>query len=220
MLPKPEKTKKLNNNFLSDSEITKESDEVIAAKKVKSKRRMILISLICTAGLSLVFWTIKGVQSFIENPQQLSFNFHPNLNFKLPSINFTPINTSSSNISANTLDKFLSTKKWSVVILNNKNLSQPIYKSNYPDSDINDFVAELSKLKAIESSKVVSGLPEGILFQEKLNASSTPYTYGTIITLPSSKLIFIIKDSSNSATFSQDISQFINSAYWYSISQN
>ena len=219
MLPKPEKGKKINNNFLSDSEITKESDEVIAAKKIKTKRRLILISLICTAGLSLVFWTIRGVQSFVDNPKQLSFNFHPNFNFKFPSIKFTSNNTPSK-ISSSNLDKFLSAKKWSVAVLNSNHLSQPIYQYNYADNNINNIVVELTKLKPIESSNIISGLPEGLLFQEKITTSSNPYTYGNIVTLPGKKLIFIIKDSSNSPTFSQEVSQFINQAYWYSISQN
>ncbi len=219
MLPKPEKPKKLNNNFLSDSEITKESDEVVAAKKVKNKRRLILFSLIFTVGLSLFFWTVKGVQSFIKNPKPINFNFHPNLNFKFPSINFI-FTHNSSDISSSTLDKFLSDKQWSVVILKNNNFSQPLYRFNYLDDDFNKFIDELGKLEIIESSNIISDLPEGLLFQEKIDLSSRPYSYGNIITLPSNKLIFIIKDLSNSSTFSQDISSFIKSAYWYSISQN
>lgn len=220
MLPKPEKTKKINNNFLSDSEITQESPEVIALKKIKTKRRLVLISLICTAGLSLVFWVVRGAQSFINQPKSISFNFRPNLNFKFPSIKFISNNNSSSKILASTLDKLLSTKKWSVAIFKNDVSSQPIYQFNYSQTDINNFIVDLTKVKATESSSITSELPEGLLFQEIINTSSSPYFYGNIITLPNGKLIFIIKDLSDLPTFQQDISQFINLAYWYSIQQN
>lgn len=216
MLPKPEKGKKLNNNFLSDSEITKESEEVIAAKKVKSKRRMILISLIGTAGLSLAFWTVKGVQSFISSPHPINFS----LNFKLPQFNFkTNTETkTSTNISTSDLDKFLSDQKLSAVIFKDNNLNNPIYQYNFSNSNIANFISELSKTKSTETSSIVSGLPEGLLFQEKLDTSSN--FYGLNINLPSGQITFVIQDNNKSQNFNQNISSFINQAYWYSVSQN
>jgi len=216
MLPKPEKGKKINNNFLSDSEITKESDEVIAAKKVKSKRRMIIISLICTAGLSFIFWSIKNVQSFIVSPHPINFNF----NFKLPKFNFK-INTGTKNstsTSISDLDNFLSEQKLSAMILKNNDLNNPLYQYSFSNSTISNFISELSQIKSTESSSVISGLPEGLLFQEKLDASLG--LYGLIIKLPKDQLIFIIQDNNHSNNFSQNISSFINQAYWYSVSQN
>jgi len=216
MLPKPEKGKKLNNNFLSDSEITKESDEVVAAKKVKSKRRIILISLIGTAGLSLIFWTVKGVQSFISSPHPINFSF----NFKLPQFNFktnteTKTKTSTSILSSD-LDKFLSDQKLSAVIFKNNDLTNPIYQYNFSNSNISEFISELSKTKSTETSSIVSGLPEGLLFQEKLDAN----LYGLTIKLPNQSLTFIVQDTNKSENFSQNISSFINQTYWYSVSQN
>jgi|GEM_PF-1003753 len=216
MLPKPEKGKKLNNNFLSDSEITKESDEVVIAKKVKSKRRMILISLIGTAGLSLIFWTVKGVQSFISSPHPLNFSF----NFKLPQFNFktnTETKTSTSILSSD-LDKFLSDQKLSAIIFENNDLNNPIYQFNFSNSNITTFISELSKTKSTETSNIISGLPEGLLFQEKLDANTN--LYGLTINLPSNQITFIIQDNNKSQNFNQNISSFINQAYWYSVSQN
>jgi len=215
MLPKPEKGKKLNNNFLSDSEITKESDEVVAAKKVKSKRRMILISLIGTAGLSLIFWTVKGVQSFISSPHPINFSF----NFKLPQFNFktnTEATKTSTNISSTNLDKFLSDQKLSAVIFKNNDLNNPLYQFNFSNSNISDFISQISKIKFTETSSLISGLPEGLLFQEKLDTN----LYGLTIKLPSQSLTFILQDNNSSPNFSQNIFSFINQAYWYSISQN
>lgn len=216
MLPKPEKgkNKKINNNFLSDSEITKESEEVVNAKKVKTKRRLILISLICTVGMSLIFWAIKSIQSFTSSPHPL--NFHLNFNFKFPQFNFKSEPKSSTDISSTDLDKFLSNHNWSAVILKNNELSSSFYQFNYSDSDTSNLISDLNKIKPIETSNFISGLPEGLSFQEKLN----DFTYSLIINLPNSQLMFIIKDNQKSENFSQNISEFINQAYWYSVSQN
>lgn len=216
MLPKPEKgkAKKLNNNFLSDSEITKESEEVVNAKKVKSKRRLILISLLCTVGLSLIFWTIKGVQSFTSSPHPL--NFHLNFNLKLPQINLKTEPKSSTSVSSADLDKFLANQNWSALILKNNELSSPFYQFNYSDADISSLFSDLSKLKPTETSNFISGLPEGLSFQEKLD----DFIYGLIVNFPGNQLTFIVKDNQKSENFSQNISGFINQAYWYSVSQN
>ena len=212
MLPKPikSKSKKLNNNFLSDSEITKESEEVINAKKVAGKRRLILISLILTAGLSFIFWAGKGIQSFISSPHPL--NFH--LNFKLPSFNFKSEPKTSTNISDSDLNQFLSDRNWSVIFLKNSDLSMPLYQYNFSEN-VNDFISDLSKIEPSETGNFISDLPQGLLFQEKLD----DFTYGLTITLPNNRLTFIIKDNVQSDNFPQSLSSFINQAYWYSVAQ-
>ena len=211
MLPKPEKGKKLNNNFLSDSEITKESDEVVKAKKLKSKRKIILISLVATAGLSLIFWSAKSIQLFTSSPHHFNLNFH----FNLPTFDFKTPAKNSTNISTSDLDKFLSSSNLSAVIFKNGNYSTPVYQFNFSDSTT-DFISQLTKIKPTSTSSAVSGLPEGLSYQEKLDSS----LYGLIIKLPNEQLIFIIKDNNQSASFSQNISNFINQAYWYSVSLN
>jgi hypothetical protein len=215
MLPKPEKgkNKKLNNNFLSDSEVTQESEEVVNAKKIKSKRRLIFISLICTVGLSLIFWGIKAIQSFTTSPHPL--NFHLNFNLKLPKFNLKSTTKSSTDISNVDLDKFLSQKNWSAIILKNNSLSAPLYQYNFSDSDINNLISDLNKIKPTEISNIASNLPQGLLFQEKLDN----FIYGLVISLPNSQLIFIVKDNKQSANFTQNISEFIDQAYWYSVAQ-
>ena len=214
MLPKPEKGKKLNNNFLSDSEITKESEEVINAKKVKNKRKTILISLIATAGLSFIFWAAKGIQSFTNSPHPINLNFH--FDFKLPSLEFqTNNNKASTNISNSDLNQFLSDQNWSAIIVKNNNFSNPIYQFNFSNSNT-DFISTLVESDSVETSNFVSGLPEGFTFQEKLEN----HIYGLIIKLPNNQITFIVQDNNQSENFSQNISSFINQAYWYSVSQN
>jgi hypothetical protein len=212
MLPKQEKTKRLNNNYLSDSEITKESEEVVNAKKTKVKRKIILISLICTAGLSLIFWSVKGIQSFTASPRPLNLNF----NFKLPSFKFKTNNKVSTDISTSDLDNFLSSQNLSAIVFKNSDFSNPIYQFNFSNTNINDFISELSKTKSTETSNIVSGLPEGLLFQEKLDND----VYGLIVNLPEYNLTFLIQDNKKSINFTQNISSFIKQAYWYSVSQN
>jgi hypothetical protein len=210
MLPKQEKTRKLNNNFLSDSEITKESEEVVNTKKTKTKRKIILISLICTAGLSLIFWSVKGIQSFTASPHPLNFNF------KLPSFKFKTKNKVSTDISTSDLDSFLSSQNLSTIIFKDIDFSSPIYQFNFSNTKVNDFISELSKTKFTGTSNIISGLPEGLLFQEKLDND----VYGLIVNLPEYKLTFIVQDNKKSGNFTQNISSFITQAYWYSVSQN
>jgi hypothetical protein len=213
MLPKPEKGKKLNHNFLSDSEITKESDEIVNAKKTKTKRKIILFSLICTAGLSLIFWTVKGIQSFTASPHPLNLNFH--FNFKLPSFKFEKNIKVSTDISTSDLDNFLSSQNLSATIFKNSDFSNSVYQYNFSNTNATDFISELSKTKPTETSSIVSGLPEGLSFQEKLDND----VYGLIVNLPEYKLTFIIQDNKKSINFTQNISSFINQAYWYSVAQ-
>ena len=218
MLPKPEKTKKINNNFLSDSEITKESDEVVKAKKIKSKRKIILISLIATAGLSFIFWSAKSIQSFTASPHPLNFNFH--FNFKLPQLDVkTNTKTATFNdTSKSDVDKFLAEQKLSAIIVKNSDYNNPLYQFNFSNANTTNFISELSKIKFTETSSLISGLPEGLLFQEKLDISSG--LYGLTIKLPNRQLTFILQDNNKSSNFSQNVSNFINRAYWYSVSLN
>lgn len=218
MLPKPEKTKKINNNFLSDSEITKESDEVVKAKKIKSKRKIILISLIATAGLSFIFWSVRNIQSFTASSHPLNFNFH--FNFKLPQLDVkTNTKTATFNdTSKSDLDKFLSEQKLSAIIVKNSDYNNPLYQFNFSNTNTTNFISELSKIKFTETSSFVSSLPEGLLFQEKLDISSG--LYGLTIKLPNRQLTFILQDNNKSSNFSQNVSNFINRAYWYSVSLN
>jgi hypothetical protein len=219
MLPKPEKKQKLNNNLLSDSEITKESDEVIAAKRIKTKRRLILISLIFTAGLSLIFWTVRGVKSFLDSPEP-KFDFH--FNFKLPDLKFKSNKQVVNKSTDNNLNQFLSGKNWSVIIIKNNDLPKPVYQFNSDQftGQIDSLISDLNKIKATENSNILTNLPQGLLFQEKIDTISKPYFYGNIITLPGSHLTFMIYNQNQSQNFSKEISEFINLAYWYTISQN
>jgi len=219
MLPKPEKTKKLNKNLLEDSEITKESDEVVAAKRLKNKRRLVLISLGLTVGLSFVFWSFRSIQTYVESPH--SFNFHPKFNFHLPQINFKTKTTSYSSTSSDTeLKNFLENKNWSVsssfVAPNLKTVFSFNSGSISPEIE----TQSLLSIEASESSSIELNLPQGLSFQEEITES--PYLiYKNLITLPSSQLLILVSapEVSSLDQIKNDLSHLVDLLYWYSISQ-
>lgn len=216
MLPKPEKTKKLNKNLLADAEITKESDEVIALKRLKIKRRLILVSLTLTVGLSLIFWSFRQFQSFVNSPK--SFNFHPN--FTLPEFNFHK-NSSSNQNSASDLDikNFLKDKNWSVTSFFVNHPDKPTFSLNFDSSSSESDINLLSSLTKTDQSLISLDLPQGLLFQEKLTQNNF-LLYQNLITLPHTQLFISIKISDTSLTNNQsNLSQLVDMLYWYSVSQ-
>ena len=90
MLPKPEKSKKLTN-LLAEDKASTESEAEISQKRLLLKRRLILISLLMTAGISFIFWSFRAAQKIIHQPPQF------NLSFKFPRPNFSLKNNPSTN---------------------------------------------------------------------------------------------------------------------------
>lgn len=218
MLPKPEKIKKLNKNLLADSEITKESDEVVAAKRLKSKRRLILISLGLTVGLSFVFWSFRQFQSFVNSPK--TFNFHPSFNFKLPEFDFTKDSSQNQNSTSDIdIRNFLKDKNWSVISFFVNQPNQPTFSQNADSSSFESDVNLLSSLNKPDQSQINLNLPQGLLFQEKLTQNGF-LLYQNLITLPSTQLFISIKIPNASLNDNQsNLSQLVDMLYWYSVSQ-
>lgn len=218
MLPKPEKSKKLNKNLLGDAEITKESDEVVAAKRLKNKRRLILVSLGLTVGLSFVFWSFRQFQSFVNSPK--TFNFHPSFNFKLPEFDFAKDSSSNQNLTSdNDIKNFLKDKNWSVVSYFVNQPGQPTFSQNVDSSSFESEVNLLSSLNKLDQSQINLNLPQGLLFQEKLTQNSF-LLYQNLITLPSTQLFISIKIPDASLTDNQsNLYQLVDMLYWYSVSQ-
>jgi len=218
MLPKPEKTEKLNKNLLADSEITKESDEVVAAKRLKNKRRLVLISLSLTVGLSFVFWSFRSVQTYIKSPH--SFNFYPNFNFHLPKINLKTKTTSYYSASDTELKNFLENKNWSVSSSFITPTQKTVFNFNFGNVSPQIEIQSLLSKKASESSSINLNLPQGLFFQEEI--LSSPYlTYKNLITLPNNQLLILVSAPEVSSTdqIKNDLSQLVDLLYWYSISQ-
>jgi len=210
MLPKPEKNKPINN-LLTDSSITIENKAEISQKRLESKRRLILISLILTAGISLIFWTVRFTQKIINSPPSFSFN----LKFNLPKLNFKT--TSKTNFSDSEIKKMLESKNWSVVAVFISNISTPIFQSNY-SSDINSTVLDISKIKTSTQSLINLDLPQGLYFQEKIS-TSPGFVYQNLISLPNNQLVIsVISPTDNIESVKSELTSLVNSLYWYSVS--
>lgn len=218
MLPKPEKTKKINKNLLGDSEITQESEEVIAAKRLKTKRRLVLISLCLTVGLSFSFWSFRHIQSFINSPK--TFSLKPNLNFHLPQINLNKTTSSSNLLSDSDIQNFLKNKNWSVVSVFVNKLDQPSFIFNFDKSSLKIDPEQFTSIKKTDQSLISLNLPQGLLFQEKLTSNDGVF-YQNLITLPNSQLFIniTIPNISDTESTRSEISQLVNQLYWYSVSQ-
>ncbi len=218
MLPKPEKTKKLNKNLLEDFEITKESDEVVAARRLKSKRRLVLISLGLTVGLSFIFWSFRSIQDYTKSPH--SFNFPSNFNFHLPQINLKTKSTSSSSTSDAELKNFLENKNWSVSSSFITPTQKTVFSFNSANISPETEIQSLLPIEASQSSFINLNLPQGLSFQEEIIQS--PYiTYKNLIRLPSSQLLILVSAPGVSSLdqIKNDLSQLVNLLYWYSVSQ-
>jgi hypothetical protein len=209
MLPKPEKNKSINN-LLADSKITTENQAEISQKRLKFKRRLILISLILTAGISLIFWTVRFTQKIIKSPPSLNFNFKINL----PKLSFKT--TSKTNFSDSEIKKMLASKNWSVIAVFTSNISTPVFQSNY-SSDINSVVLDLSKIKTSTQSLINLDLPQGLSFQEKIS-TSPGFVYQNLISLPNNKLVIsVISPTDNIESVKSELTSLVNSIYWYSV---
>jgi len=218
MLPKPEKTKKLNKNLLGDAEITQESEEVIAAKRLKTKRRLVLLSLCLTVGLSFAFWSFRHLQNFLNSPKD--FSFRPNFNFQLPQFNLNKTSSKKNTSSDSELRNFLKNKNWSIISIFINQSNQPSFVFNFDQSSFQFDPDQFTSIKKSNQSLISLDLPQGLLFQEKLTSDNGIF-YQNLITLPSSQLLINIKISNISDTESvkPDLSQLVNQLYWYSVSQ-
>lgn len=218
MLPKPEKTKKLNKNLLGDAEITQESEEVIAAKRLKTKRRLVLLSLCLTVGLSFSFWSFRHIQNFLNSPKE--FSLHPNFNFQLPQINLNKTSSKKNPSSDSEIQNFLKNKNWSVISVFTHKPDQPSFIFNFDKSSLQFTPDQFNSIKKTDQSLIGLNLPQGLLFQEKLN-SNNGISYQNLITLPSSQLLININipNISDTESVRPDISQLVDKLYWYSVSQ-
>jgi hypothetical protein len=186
MLPKPEKNKKLNQSVEIEDKV---NDAQLAKKRLQTKRRLVLLSLFLTVGLSFIFWSIRNIQKILISPPQFNLNFKINL----PKFNskVTVKNTSSST----DLDKYIKSlpENWSIFVTSISHPDTPIYQYNFTSpTNLSEIVEKLSSQKANSQSLVNLTLPQGLLFQESLNSDSN-FIYQNIISLPQNKLLFLIK---------------------------
>lgn len=211
MLPKPEKNKKINN-LLDKSETVAENEANISRQR-QSKRRLVLISLLLTAGLSLFFWIFHNIQNFIDSPPSVNFDFK----FNLPGINFKT--STSKNLPDSEIKQFLASKNWSVSVAFKSNPSNLIFQSNQSLNNLDQVISELSKIKPSDNSLINLNLPQGLSFQEKI-ISDNNLTYQNLISFPGDQIVIsvIINNTDNLESVKSDLSDLVDSLYWYSVS--
>jgi hypothetical protein len=209
MLPKPEKSKKIPN-LLDKDDNSIESEAEISQKRLLLKRRLILISLLMTVGLSFIFWSFRATQKFINQP--------PQFNFKLPRLNLPQKSNSHISVNANIFTVPSSQSDWSIISVTKSNPNSPIFSHNYHNFDLNQTLDDLTSLKASSSSLIDINLPQGLSFKEKIITDSS-LTYQTLISLPTDTLLIsiFIPQVDSLDSIKPQLSDLVDSLYWYSV---
>ncbi len=210
MLPNPKKTKKIPN-LLTDQDTNLESESEAFQKRLLLKRRLILISLLMTAGVSLVFWGFRTIQKIIRQPSQINFKI------ELPKLNLS----SKTDSAVTQLDKFLLPdyqSNWSVISVTTSRFDQPIFSQNYDNFNFNQTVEDLSVIKPASVSLIDIHLPQGLSFQEKV-FNKNGLTYQNLISLPSESIIIsvFIDQADSLEQVKSQLSVLVESLYWYSV---
>lgn len=206
MLPKPEKNKK---QFPSDeyepSEESKEEKVEKERKRIQKKRRLVILSIILTVGLSFSFWVYRSAKVFFANPHLSKIN----LSFNLPRINFPSKNDPSDRIKK-IIPQDMS--DISIYIIDNSS-PQFVWSQNesalFQNQPLTDIQNHLNTLKPTNKSLLNINLPEGLYFKEITSDKSGFYYYNQII-LPDNRQLTILISSPQST----DISSLIESIYW------
>lgn len=210
MLPKPEKNKK---NL--DSDLPKIDDPVVLAKKAKNKRRLIIISLVLTVGISLIFWTYRFLKNNIQS-------------FSLPKINLTShfsflkINPKIKHEAVSFDDdvqKIISSsnESWSFFI-SQIPLNSPLWQKDFDSQNLDNIIQKVSSASSTTQSQFDSNLPQGLKIQEIISESSE-FIYQSIITTPSQKFLIIIQNKNpKNINFTKSLlPKLINQLYWDAI---
>jgi len=206
MLPKPDKSKK---QFPSDdyepSEESKEEKAEREKKRIQKKRRLVILSIILTVGLSFSFWIYRSAKIFLANPQLPKIN----LSFNLPKINFPSINDSSNRIKKIIPENM---SNISIYIIDNAS-PQFVWSQNesaiFQSQPLSEIQKHLDGLKPSNKSLSNINLPEGLLFKEIVSEKSNFYYYNQII-LPDNRQLTILISSPQSI----NISTLVESIYW------
>jgi len=207
MLPKPDKSKKQfpSDDYQPEEESKQEKIER-EKKRIQKKRRLVILSIILTVGLSFSFWVYRSVKNFLDNPEVPNIN----LSFNLPKFNFS----FSKDKSLDPIKKIIpdNLSDISIYIIDNSS-PQFVWSQNesviFKDQPLIDIQNRLNILKPTTKSLLNINLPEGLSFKEIVSDKSEFYYYNQII-LPDNRQLTILISSSQSV----DISSLVESIYW------
>lgn len=207
MLPKPEKNKK---QFPSDdyepSEESKEEKAEREKKRIQKKRRLVILSIILTVGLSFSFWVYRSAKNFLAAPHSPKIN----LSINLPKFNFS----SSKNNITDPIKKIIPDNFSNISIYIADNSSpQFIWFQNestiFKDQSLTEIQKKLDTLTAGNKSLSNINLPEGLFFKE-IVSDKNDFRYYNQIILPDNRQLTILIYSPQSI----DISSLVESIYW------
>lgn len=206
MLPKPDKSKKKFPSDGGESIETKEERLAKEKKRLQKKRRLVVISIILTVGLSLSFWSYRSIKKFITQDHKINSR----ISFSLPNIKIskTKTNNFDSQIQKIISPKFANT---SIYIADNSE-DHFVWSQNetniFQQQSLKDIQSHLDNLTATNKSLLGVNLPQGLSFQEIVSDKDS-FDYFNQINLPGKKMLILIHSSS-----SADISTLVESIYW------
>ena len=207
MLPKPDKSKK---TYASDdyepSEESKEEKLEREKKRIQKKRRLVILSIILTVGLSFSFWTYRSVKNFLANPQYPKIN----LSFSLPKFNFSHQDNNLTSLMEKEISK--NNSDISIYIADNSS-PQFVYSKNesviFQTQSLTEIQKRLDSIKPSNKSLANINFPQGLTFQE-IVSNKSDFNYYNRIILPNDKLLIILIHSPNYV----DITSLVESIYW------
>jgi len=206
MLPKPEKNKKVAETSGSENP----QDPAVLAKKLKNKRRLVLITIIATVGVSVIFSTYRFCKDFIDQRKVSNFSF----NFKIPNINIS--SQKNLSIEPDIKKNMGSSYEESSFYIGIASPSSVIWKkdsqNNFDSQTIDNITQKILKLPPSKSD-LSKQLPEGIVVQESLSNKDS-FDYQTVITTPKQKFLIIIQSPQNDSNLEDSLPIMINKIYW------
>lgn len=218
MLPNPKNNKNINN-LLPNLQESAVNEAQVNLKKLQTKRKTIIFSLILTAGLSFIFWGYKSIQSLVQSPSQFNFN----LNLRLPKFSSRQNNQTTIPISTD-LSNFLEKSQinWSVFVSLDTDYPKSVFEhqSNLLqiNNNFNPIIDKISTTKISSQSLVNLVLPQGLTFQEIVD-SSTGIDYQGLIHLPKNKILILIKNNNptNTSQIKTELPLLIDHLYWHAV---
>lgn len=186
MLPKPEKKSKKNNSEQLD--LVETVDE---GGKIEKKRRLLLVFLFLTVGLSLILALYRHFQSFDFSTFKIS-------SFLSPAIQFLPKNN-SKNIPAD----------WIFVVNTSSGFS-----FSFPQNSASPNLSSIKNPSPLYAKKY---LPQGVLVSESNFQSADYFEISSILTTPKTTINLYAKipgKISQSPNGLENYSQLVRDFYW------
>lgn len=190
MLPKPEKIKKTT----SSSHQLDMVETISVEDKIRNKRRLLYVALFATIGLSLLFWTYHFITELIKSPRELI----PQIVIPKIKSNFVNTTTISQQILDDQVTKLLQSNGgyWNIYI---QVLPSGIKAYNWSgntkklsETNINDLIEKLKKLKVNDKSIIQSVIPQGLEVREIVITTPDYYGVQSLIELPHNQIFIDI----------------------------